>query len=57
MFATAGSTRLLATQLIPEMMMELLLPPVQPNTRTGTRRTALATPWVEPPMVPATCVP
>ena len=36
---------------------ELALPPVQPNTRTGTSRTDLATPQVAPPIVPATCVP
>ena len=29
----------------------------QPNTRTATRVTALATPYVAPPTVPAVCVP
>ena len=31
--------------------------PLQPSTRTGTIETDFATPNVEPPIVPETCVP
>src|SRR5438093_7764429 len=57
MFATAGDWWLLATQSTPEITPEVLPDPLQSSTRTAKSRTFLATPYVEPPTVPATCVP
>src|SRR5688500_6501936 len=57
MLATAGLTALLVTQLTPAMTPAVVPLPVQLSTRTPTSRTALATPYVLPPTVPATCVP
>ena len=44
---------LVATHWIPEMTPELLPDPEALRTLTATRLTALETPYVEPPMVPA----
>src|SRR5262245_3735022 len=44
MLATAGRTRLFATQFTPAITPELLPEPLQLSTRTGCSRTALATP-------------
>ncbi len=57
MLATEGPLALLATQSMPAMTPELEPDPLQPSTRTGIRVTALATPYVVPPTVPATWVP
>ena len=57
MFATAGLTRLLRTQFTPAMTPEFEPEPEQLSTRTGWSVTPFATPYVLPPMVPATCVP
>ena len=57
MLATAGLAALLATQSMPAMTPELVPEPAQSSTRTGTSVTAFATPYVEPPTVPATWVP
>ena len=42
---------------MPAMTPEVEPLPLQFSTRTATRLTPLATPYVEPPTVPATCVP
>src|SRR5690349_17651875 len=57
MLATAGRTACAVTQFTPAMICEYEPAPVQSSTRTATRLTALATPYVLPPTVPATCVP
>jgi hypothetical protein len=57
MLATAGRTAFWVTQLTPEMTPAVVPPPVQLSTRTPTSFTDFATPYVEPPTVPATCVP
>src|SRR3954452_5771994 len=57
MFATAGLTALVVTQLTPAMTPALVPLPEQFSTRTPTSLTPLATPYVPPPTVPATCVP
>jgi hypothetical protein len=59
MFATAGAPAawLPVTQSMPAMTPESVPLPEQSSTRTGTRVTFFATPYVEPPTVPATCVP
>ena len=59
MFATAGTPALwsLMAQSMSERIMDHVLPPEHPNTRTGTSDTFFATPHVPEPMVPATCVP
>ncbi len=59
MFATAGvpAAWLFVTQSIPAMTPEVVPLPLQSSTRTPTRRALLATPYVAPPTVPATCVP
>ncbi|CAB5239657.1 unannotated protein [freshwater metagenome] len=58
MLATIGMVGLLifcwATQLIPEMTPAHEPDPAQSSTRTGIRVTFLATPYVVPPIVPAT---
>src|SRR5919199_4119697 len=54
MFATAGLIALLATQFTPAMTPEFVPDPLQFRTRTATSETPLATPYVEPPTVPAT---
>src|SRR5687768_15503505 len=57
MFATDGLMRLRVTQSTPAITPEFVPDPLQLSTRTAYSRTALATPYVEPPTVPATCVP
>src|SRR5919199_6394667 len=59
MLATAGvpAAWLPVTQSTPAITPEVLPLPEQLRTRTATRVTALATPYVEPPTVPETCVP
>ena len=59
MFATAGSpgSWSCVTQSMPATTCDVLPEPWQFRTRTATRFTCLATPYVEPPIVPATCVP
>src|SRR5215204_4119242 len=58
MLATAGpEVWLLVAQLTPETMPVNEPEPEQLSTLTAIRRTALATPYWLPPMVPATCVP
>ena len=59
MFATAGAPAawLAVTQSMPWMTPEIGPLPWQLSTRTATRLTPLATPYVDPPTVPATCVP
>ena len=57
MLATAGLVRWVRTQSMPAMTPELVPPPLQSSTRTGTSPTRLATPQVLPPTVPATWVP
>ena len=57
MLAVAGLMALLATQFTPAMTPEFVPEPEQLSTRTATSETPLATPYVEPPTVPATCVP
>ncbi len=56
-FATAGLLALAVTHSTPAMTPDVVPAPRQSSTRTGTSRTALATPWVAPPSVPATWVP
>src|SRR5207253_9489863 len=56
-FATAGLTAFCATQLTPAMTADVEPEPLQSSTRTATSDTPFATPYVEPPIVPATCVP
>ena len=57
MFATAGAMPLFLTQSTPAMTPEFEPEPEQFSTRTPRSRELLATPNVEPPTVPATCVP
>src|SRR6188474_2791347 len=57
MLATAGRTRFFVTHSTPAITPELVPVPVQPSTRTACSVTAFAMPCVEPPIVPATCVP
>jgi hypothetical protein len=59
MFAIAGCPApwLPVTQSTPAMTPEVLPEPWQFRARTPTSRTPLATPWTEPPTVPATWVP
>ena len=56
---TAGTpaTWLAIAQLIPAMTEDVVPLPAQSRTRTGTRVTPSATPYVLLPIVPATCVP
>src|SRR3989475_3756107 len=56
-FATAGVTWFAVTQSTPAITSELRPMPAQPSTRTPCRETALATPYVAAPIVPATWVP
>src|SRR5688572_30178184 len=55
--ATDTGSAFWATQLIPAITLSNGPPPVQSNTRTGTNLAFLATPYVVPTAVPATCVP
>src|SRR5918992_6360919 len=59
MFATAGcpAAWLPVTQSTPAITPDVLPEPLHPSTRTAVRLTDLATPWIEPPIVPATWVP
>ena len=57
MFATAGLTWFALTQSTPAITPELLPDPPQLSTRTANSLTLFATPWIDPPTVPATCVP
>ncbi|MND06095.1 hypothetical protein D3C83_272690 [compost metagenome] len=54
MFATAGRSPLRATKSTAAMMIPFVELPLQPKTRSAKIRAPLATPKVEPPMVPAT---
>jgi hypothetical protein len=59
MLATAGAPAAWweVTQSTPAMTPEVDPLPAQSRTRTGRSVTCLATPYVEPPTVPATWVP
>src|ERR1700754_2416119 len=57
MFATAGFTAFWVTQSMPATTPSVVPEPLQSSTRTATICTSLASPYVEPPMVPDTCVP
>ena len=57
MLATAGRMALAVTQSMPWTMSVVVPLPAQLSTRTPTIRTPLATPYCDPPTVPATCVP
>ena len=59
MFATAGwpARWFVVTQLIPAMTPDVAPLPEQSSTRTPMSDTPFATPYVEPPTVPETCVP
>ena len=57
MFATEGETWLDVTQSTPAITPEVEPEPEQSRTRTAWRVTCLATPYVVPPVVPATWVP
>jgi hypothetical protein len=58
MFATALPFVWFAvTQSMPAMTPDHVPLPEQLRTRTATMFTLFATPYVEPPMLPATCVP
>ena len=59
MLATAGwpAWWFAVTQSMPAITPELVPLPEQSSTRTATSDTCLATPYVVPPTVPATCVP
>ena len=59
MLATAGVPGAWspATQSTPAITPEVEPLPLQSSTRTATRVTCLATPYVVPPTVPDTCVP
>lgn len=57
MFATEGPFALEETQSMPATMPAVEPVPSQPSTRTGTTSAPLATPYREPAVVPATCVP
>ena len=55
--ATAVPTWRAVTQLTPAMIVDHSALPAQSSTRTGTRATSFATPYVSPPIVPAMWVP
>src|SRR6266511_45284 len=57
MLATAGVTLLAVTQSMPAATCAVVPLPLQFRTRTATSCTPLATPYCDPPTVPATCVP
>src|SRR6266550_4639573 len=57
MFATAGLILFAVTQLTPAITPEKVPKPLQSSTRTECSVTALAIPYVAPPIVPETCVP
>ena len=57
MFDTAGLTWFCVTQSTPAMTPLVAPEPSQPSTRTAWSVTCLATPYVVPPVVPATWVP
>ena len=57
MLATAGLVWFCLTQSTPAMTPDVEPEPEQLSTRTAWRVTALATPYVVPPVVPATWVP
>ena len=46
--------RLAKIQLSADTSVDILAPPLQSNIRTGINRTALATPYCDPPIIPAT---
>jgi ABC-type molybdate transport system permease subunit len=56
-FTTAGLAWLPVTQLTPAAIVEAVPLPEQSRARTAYSETFLATPYVLPPIVPATCVP
>jgi len=55
--ATAGAMKFARTQSTPEITPEVDPEPEQSSTRTPRGIELFATPYVEPPMVPETCVP
>src|SRR5205085_6022975 len=57
MLATAGLMAFCATQFTPAITPAFVPEPEQLRTRTAMSETPFATPYVEPPTVPATCVP
>ena len=57
MFATAGLMWFVRTQSTPAMIPLQVPEPEQFRTRTPRSNAPLATPYVLPPTVPATCVP
>src|SRR5215813_8149604 len=57
MLATAGAMKLVRTQSTPDITPEVEPEPLQSSTRTPRGSELFATPVVEPPIVPATCVP
>ena len=58
MLITEGPTGLCWTTQSSAAITSVVLPePLQSSTRTGVSVTPLATPYVRPPTVPATCVP
>ena len=57
MFATAGLTWFWVTQSTPAITPVVVPEPLQPRTRTAWIVASLATPYVVPPIVPATWVP
>src|SRR5207247_1867775 len=57
MLATDGGTWFEDTQSTPATTPEFVPEPWQLRTRTACSVTDLATPYVVPPVVPATCVP
>ncbi len=57
MLATAGFVALRVTQSTPASTLLVVPLPTQSMTRTATRRTFFATPYVVEPTVPAVCVP
>ena len=59
MLATAGAPAAWSavTQSTPAITPLMVPEPLQSRTRTATRSTFLATPYVVPPTIPATCVP
>jgi hypothetical protein len=54
MLATAEEAWFAVTQLTPAITPDVVPEPWQLRTRTGWRMTCLATPYVDPPVVPAT---
>ena len=54
MFATAGLMRWPVTQSTPAITPDVEPEPLQLSTRTANSRTLLATPYVDPPIVPDT---